>query len=436
MNKWIISLGALAALGGLLGRSALESRAQAQAGTPPAKFRVWLIGTNDASGQVEKSLKAGVSGLGSTLEFVQNVSSDKLLAAIQGGDPPELVLEADPGTMGTLAREGFAEPLDARIKSGGVDIQDIIPATLGQCRYYGKLYCLPWGTDTLALFWNRDLFKAAGLPDRAPVTLEEMTSFALKLNKTDAKGNLTQAGFMPNYAWSHTDIYAMLLGGNFYNADSTKVTIAGQAVQNALEWQARFYTGPGVEKVDRLRSGFGDGAQDGFIAGKVAMGINGEWIPGIIKESKPKLRYGVAPIPYPAKNPGLKNFTMLGGTVAFIPSNSAKKDFAWKVMGYMQTPKVVADTMIPGGNIPTSKKALSDPRLRADPKFAAFVDLTKGANARAFPVSLVGAELGTGFGPIEEKAIRGKLPDLKAQLEKLQTDLQAKLDEALKNPPK
>jgi multiple sugar transport system substrate-binding protein len=428
-TAWLAVLGAL----GLGVGCWLEVSAQ---GAAPARFRVWLVGAQDTSKQIEKALQGASAKLGTKLEFAQNVSSDKLLAAIQGGDPPELVLEADPGSMGTLTREGLTEDLSAWIKGGGVDMKDIVPATLGQCTYYGKLYCLPWGTDTLALFWNRDAFKAAGLPDRAPKTLEELVSFSKKLTLSDKQGNLTQLGFVPNYAWSHTDIYAMLFGGNYYSPDSKRVTLASDAVKQALDWQAQFYTGPGVDKVERLRSGFGDGAQDGFVAGKVAMGINGEWMPSIIKDSRPSLRYGVAPIPYPAAHPERKNLTVLGGTVAFIPSNVKDKAFAWRFMGAIQTPKVVADTMIAGGNIPTSLRALSDPRLRTDKQFAAFVDLTKSPNAKPFPVSLVGAELAAQFGPIEEKAIRGKLPDLSAQLKNLQSNLQTQLSSALQSPPK
>jgi multiple sugar transport system substrate-binding protein len=432
-SRWFLALGALAATLGVYGLHNAGANAQ---GSSPARFRVWLVGAQDTSKQIEKALTAGAAKLGTKLEFAQNVSGDKLLAAIQGGDPPELVLEADPGTMGTLTREGLTENLDPLIKTGGVNVKDIVPATLGQCTYYGHLYCLPWGTDTLALLWNRDAFKAAGLPDRAPTTLEELVSFSKKLTKTDAQGNVTQLGFVPNYAWSHTDIYSMLFGGNFYSSDGKRVTIATAPVQQALEWQAQFYTVPGVDKVDRIRSGFGDGAQDGFIAGKVAMGVNGEWLPSLIKDSRPSLRYGVAPIPYPAAHPERKNLTVLGGTVAFIPSNVKDKAFAWRFMSYLQTPKVVADTMIAGGNIPTSLQALNDPRLRQDKQFAAFVDLTKSPNAKPFPVSLVGAELATQFGPIEEKAIRGKLPDLKKQLEALQTSLQTQLTSALQSPPK
>jgi len=58
-------------------------------------------------------------------------------------------------------------------------LDDIFEAPLGQCKYQGYYYCLPWGTDTYALFWNKDLFEDAGLdPDRPPQTMEELVEFA------------------------------------------------------------------------------------------------------------------------------------------------------------------------------------------------------------------------------------------------------------------
>jgi multiple sugar transport system substrate-binding protein len=407
---------------------------QPAAGGEGQKIRVWIVDWGETTGKFTDLLTAGAKSLGLELELVQNVEYDKVLAAIQGGDPPELIVPGGADNIGTYAREGLVMPMDDLIAKGGVTMDDILPGSLGVCRYYGKLYCLPWGTDAYALFWNKDLFQQAGLdPEKPPQTLEELAEYAKKLDKTSADGNLTQIGFIPDFEWSHTsDTYAQMFGGSFYSSDGTKITVATDPFVQALEWQKQFYVGPGVDKVERLKSGFGDAAQNGFNAGKIAMMLNGEWIPAAIQQATPNLRYGVAPFPYPAAHPERKGQVVLGGTVVAIPANVKDPDLAWKMLSWMEKAETVADVMVNNGNLPTSKKAAADPRFRADPNFAVFLDLANGPNAKGYIFTPINSELNDKLGPIEEQALRGQITDVKSELQKAQDELQPTLDEALK----
>ena len=59
----------------------------------------------------------------------------------------------------------------------------------------GQDYALPTAVRSLALFWNRKVFKDAGLdPDKPPATLDELVDIARKTTKRDASGNLLTAG--------------------------------------------------------------------------------------------------------------------------------------------------------------------------------------------------------------------------------------------------
>jgi len=385
---------------------------------------------------MKKKLEAGAKELGLELELTENVEQDKVLAAIQAGNPPDLIVfgSADPDVP-TMAREGLLLSLDDLIAKGDMSMDDIIPSSLSQCRYFGKLYCLPWGTDAYALFWNKDLFQEAGLdPEKPPQTLEEMAEDAKKLNKVDANGNLAVAGFIPDFSWSHLDIYTRMFGGGFYNTDGTKLTLASDPVVQALDWEKQFYLTPGPEKIDRLKSGFGDynSPQAGFYTGKVAMMVEGEWQPTFIKKFAPSLRYGVAPLPYPSAHPERKGTVVVAGTVMAIPSNVKDVDRAWKMFAWMEKPETVTEVMLNNGNLPTSKQGISDPRFRQDPNFGVFLDLASGQNATGPVLSPIESEVGEAIGTIEENVNKGQVSDTKAELEKAQEDLQPKLDEALK----
>ena len=59
----------------------------------------------------------------------------------------------------------------------------------------GKTWGVPFQRSTVVLYWNKELFKEAGLdPEKAPATWAEQAAFAQKLTKRDASGNVTQWG--------------------------------------------------------------------------------------------------------------------------------------------------------------------------------------------------------------------------------------------------
>jgi multiple sugar transport system substrate-binding protein len=260
-----------------------------------------------------------------------------------------------------------------------------------------------------------------------------MAEYAKKLNKVDNDGNLTVAGFIPDFSWSHLDHYTRMFGGGYYSNDGTKITLASDPVVQALEWEKQFYLTPGPEQVDRLKSGFGDyeSPQAGFYAGKVAMMVEGEWQPTFIKKFAPNLRYGVAPIPYPAAHSERKGTALVYGTVVGIPSNVKDVDRVWKMLAWMEKPENLTDIMLNNGNLPTSKQGLVDARFREDPNFAVFMDLMNSPNATGPVYTPIQSEMSEKLGMIEENVNKGQVSDIKAELESAQTELQPKLDEAL-----
>lgn len=79
------------------------------------------------------------------------------------------------------------------------DIDNHFISMVKDSQLNGKYYAQPTAVRTLALFWNKDLFKAVGLdPDTPPATWDEVLTDAQKLTKRDAQGNLQQEG----YAWN------------------------------------------------------------------------------------------------------------------------------------------------------------------------------------------------------------------------------------------
>jgi multiple sugar transport system substrate-binding protein len=400
----------------------------------PEVLRVWITwGDNPA--QIQELFNRYGDANNVKVEVNTPVEDDKVIAALSGSDPPDVLVLGGPDAVSTWVNEGLLTPLDDLVAAHGIDLDDIYPAMLAQGRYQGKLYALPWGSDTYGLFWNKDLFEEAGLdPEKPPETMEELAEVADKLTKVEADGTITQLGFVPDFSWSHFDQYVKLFGGYWFSEDGTKVQLDTPAMIEAMKWEQQFYTKYGTEEVLRFVSSTGEysSPEHGFMSGKIAMMVDGEWMTGVnfIEGLKPDLWYGVAPIPYPADKPENAKTNVVGGTVALIPSGVKDKDAAAKLLAWMMTPEIVAEEMVANFNLPSSGEAAKDPRFHENEKFAVFMELANSPNATYHTFTAISAELLTELELIEEQVLHTGA-DPEPLLKEAQAKLQPMLDEAL-----
>mgnify|MGYP003694417483 CR=1 FL=1 len=97
----------------------------------------------------------------------------------------------------------------------------------------GKYYALPTAVRSLALFWNKTLFKEAGLdPERPPATLDELVDYAKKLTKRSPNGDLLQAGLTidmggQDHHWLR-EVLIRQFGGAPYSANNKTVAYNSQ----------------------------------------------------------------------------------------------------------------------------------------------------------------------------------------------------------------
>jgi multiple sugar transport system substrate-binding protein len=397
-------------------------------------LRVWVTwGDNPA--QMQELFNKYTDASGIKVELNAPVDLDKVVAALSGSQPPDILVLGGPDDVPGWTNEGLLAPLDEIITASNIDKDDIFPAMLGQCAFKDDHYCLPWGTDTYAFYWNKDLFEEAGLdPEKPPQTLEELTEYADKLTKFDDNGEITQIGFIPDFSWGHQEQYIPMFGGFWVSEDGTKVQLDSPAVIEDLKWEQQFYTKYGPDKVLKFTSSLGDygSAEHGFMSGKVAMMVDGEWMtgPNFIQGLAPELFYGVAPLPPPADHPERAGTNMVQGTVAVIPSGVADKAAAGKLLAWMMSPEVVAEEMVANFNLPSSKKAAQDPRFVENEKFKMFLELSQSPNTQHMILNPVHTDILNELGLIYEKVTHAG-EDPEPLLKEAQAKLQTQLDAAL-----
>ena len=120
----------------------------------------------------------------------------KALTAHKSGEPPvtSVLLSTD---MFTLIDEDAIVPIDnfATTAEDKAWLASFYPAFMQNSRTGGKTWGVPFQRSTIVLYWNKELFKEAGLdPNRAPANWTEMVEYAQKLTKKDPSGKVIQWG--------------------------------------------------------------------------------------------------------------------------------------------------------------------------------------------------------------------------------------------------
>lgn len=399
-------------------------------------LRVW-IQWGDNPQQIQELFNKYTAETGIKVEVTAPLEEDKILPALTGSEPPDILVLSGGDLVKSYAKENLVMELSPIIKTGGIDLTDFFDAPLNQCKSGDLILCLPWGTDMYALFWNKDMFEAAGLdPETPPATMEELAEFADKLTVRDADGKLTQVGFLPDQGWMHDDLYVRMFGGFWYSEDGTQLTANSQPMIDSLLWQQQFYTKYGADEVMALSAGWADAymsADYPFYTGKMAMYVDGEWMtgPNFISAFKPEASYGVAPFPPPADHPERANTAVVQGTVAVIPAGAKNPDASAKLLAWMMSPAIVAEEFCFNANLPTSKKAAQDPCFTSNPKFNVFVNLMASPNASYIITTPISLEFNDAYSLVFEQVVHGGADPIPL-LDALQSEFEIKLQDALK----
>jgi ABC-type glycerol-3-phosphate transport system substrate-binding protein len=163
-----------------------------------------------------------------------------------------------------------------------------------------KIYGIPLSADSLALYYNKDLFNAAGI-SQAPETWDEVARLAGRLTSLDQFGNITLSGVAlgtgTNINRSSDILTAMMLqlGSEIKEPKkSGRVSFIDQPSRQALDYYTQFAKIGSPAYTWNARQHY---SIDSFYEGTTAMMINYSWQYDTIKQKNAKLNIGVAPLP-------------------------------------------------------------------------------------------------------------------------------------------
>lgn len=205
------------------------------------------------------------------------------------------------------------------------------PAHLRLATYQDKLYALPFSAEASVLYYNKDLFKKAGLdPSTAPKTYAEIKTAALKIRALgpDYYGYYFAGSSGGGYAFTCVP-YIWAAGGDLLEgegANEKAIIDSSPGVRDGLTFFKDLWDSgvvPASAKTDT-----GANALVAFQSGKVGMFGSGAFAVSTLKN----MDFGVAPLP--GKTAG-QNSSFAGGDEIAIPSGSKNKDAAWKFLKYV-----------------------------------------------------------------------------------------------------
>ena len=290
----------------------------------------------------------------------------KALTAHKAGTPPVASVLLSTDTF-TLIDEDAVVPIDTFVKTADdrAWLGSFYKAFLMNGQIGGKTWGVPFQRSTIVMYWNKELFKEAGLdPNKAPASWPELVSMAQKLTKKDASGKVTQYGIqVPSSGFPYwlfqgfttqNDVILANEAGNQVRYDDPKVI-------EALQFWVDLSRKHGVHPPGVVE--WGTTPKD-FMEKKVAMIWTTTGNLTNIRTNA-KFDFGVAMLPA-----GKKRGSPTGGGNFFIfkKATPAQQEAAFKFARWLTTPERAAQRGIDTGYVAVSPAAWDTPAMK---KYAA-----------------------------------------------------------------
>ncbi|MBV7337857.1 sugar ABC transporter substrate-binding protein [Chloroflexi bacterium TSY] len=271
------------------------------------------------------NIKVEFENIGRSSEYYQ-----KLQTTIAAGLAPDVFYPATHIAY-ALASKGGLLPIDDYITADGLDMAKYDQSILELYQQEGQQYCLPIDTAALVVFYNKEMFDAAGVAyPEAGWIWDDFLATALALTvDSDDDGQTDQFGvdvftnYWPMVVWTQTGhaLYDDIRNPTeFLGADEDSVA--------AVQWLADLINVHGVMPSAEQRADIGDM----FVAGKAAMQVVGHWrVPRYLANAE--FAFDFAPLPV-----GKIAANRADGSCFAVSASSEHPDEAWEFVKFLAGP--------------------------------------------------------------------------------------------------
>jgi len=360
---WLLGLAALA-LAALLGGCGSKEEA--------ASLTIWQT-YNDEESPVFREIVAKFQEAhpGVTIDVVRLPfagAEPKIVTALTTKTEPDIA-RVDVSFLAKLAKKNALLPIEDRVPPEFV--ADVFPVALASCRYRGHLWGLPDQTNGLCLFYNKEMFRAAGLdPEKPPATWNELVTYGKRL--TEKGAGVFGIGLSNSLWWSLPFFYTY--GAEFLSEDGTRCLLNSPEAVQAFQLKVDMHAKHGIEG-GAWRAG-GVTHDLGFQNGRYAMILNGPWAVESLKRTG--IDFGVGLIP---EGPA-GSFTNVGGNDLVVFRSTKNPDLAVEFLMFVASEETQRMWATRLGQIPVNAKAMDAITAEEHPYLAVFVEQMKTAIPR------------------------------------------------------
>lgn len=305
---------------------------------------------------------------------------NKFKSAMVAKNGPDIMQCYDLGTR-YMIDCGFTVPVQNYANGDSWDIKQIDPNIAAYYTVGGKLYSMPFNSSTPLLYYNKNIFKAAGIAN-APKTFADIISLAPKLTKKDSAGNVTQSAIgMYVYGWfldQSLDKMNLPLydNGNGRDKAPTKAVIDSNGGGAAFLSMYHKLLTSGAMPAYAMKD---ENADSAFVNGKLAMYVNSTaGLAGLLKAINGKFELGAAY--FPGVDSSAAGGVSVGGASLWMTKNSDENVMKakWEFIKYLVSPGPQAYWNTQTGYFPINVNAYNEQTFKDNvkkyPQFQVAID--------------------------------------------------------------
>lgn len=296
-------------------------------------------------------------------------SEEVIGAAITAGNAPCLVFNTSPAAVPQFQKQGGLVPLDDF--EGGTDYVEQRSGDVAE-QYQsedGKYYQIPWKSNPVMIFYNKDLLKKAGVdPENPPLaTHDEFLETSRKIVDSGAADAAIWPAPSSEFFQSWFDfypLYAAETGGKQLVEDG-EATFDSEEGRTVADFWAQMYADGLAQK--EVYNG------DSFADEKAAMAIVGPWAIAVYGD---KVNWGAAPVPTSSGTSPEETYTFSDAKNIALYSACENRGTAWEVLKFATSEEQDGELLEQTGQMPLRENLAETypDYFEKNPEYAEFAD--------------------------------------------------------------
>ncbi len=278
----------------------------------------------------------------------------RALSALNSGEPAQLAVMFSIDAY-DLIEQDLIVPFDDLVEDKAW-LDSFYPALMANGKIEGKTWGIPFQRSTIVAYYNKDMFREAGLdPESPPTTWYDLISMGKKLTNDDTYGIMIPSTGYPYWMFQ---ALAIQNGVEVMAGDGLSTSFDDPAVVDTLEFWKSLSADHGVMPTGTVEWGT---LRQAFLEGQTAMMWHSTGNLTAVKKNA-EFDFGVAMLP---GNKRLGSPTGGGNFYIFKDTSDEEKAAALKLIEYMTAPEQAAEWSISTGYMGVSPAAYETEALKS-----------------------------------------------------------------------